>query len=200
MKRVAVFGVGVAALFVGVGVWYVRPILVVHRIGLTWEATLRQSDCARVGDETFCTTDRPLARGQLRLDPPTYTATIQYAPVMREVRRAERRWYFTDSVAWASVVDSTRRALGAHGWEQLPCDMAVTHFAVADAWRVGAREIRFYATPRMPVPLAGDRYFATVHLVAFGAGGCGPRYGVRLLTPSEMAEAVRMWVAKQIGF
>jgi hypothetical protein len=109
-------------------------------------------------------------------------------------------WNLTDSSTWVRVVDSTRRALAAQGMEPLPCDSAVTHFPIAEAWRVGAQEIRFYAAPRMTVRGVGVRRFATVRLLSFGTYGCGPRYGVRLLTPAEVAQVTRDWLARQIGF
>jgi hypothetical protein len=193
--RVALISVGVVALFGCFAAWYARPILSVRHIGLPWQLTLHQSHCVIARHEADCTTPWPVT-----IVPPAYSATIQFKPLTRELLRADRTWNLRDSVEWMRVVDSTRLALGGQGLERLPCDTAVTRFAIADAWRLGAHEIRFYASPRMPVRGVGERHFATVQLVAFGAYGCEPRYGVRLLTPDEMAQAARDWLAKQIGY
>jgi hypothetical protein len=172
----------------------VRPIVSAHRIGIPWQATLRASHCTAARGEVSCTTDWPLSDKR-----PTST-TLLYKPLTRELLRADRTWNLTDSVAWVRVIDSTQRALNRPGWERLPCDTAVMRVPIADAWRLGAREIRFYAWPRMGEGGIVERRFATVQLVAFGANGCEPRHEVRLLTPAEMAQAAQAWIARAIGF
>jgi hypothetical protein len=129
-----------------------------------------------------------------------YVATLLYKPLTRELLRADRTWNLADSVAWLRLIDSTQRALDAQGWERLPCDTAVARMPVAKAWHLGPHEVRFYAWPQMREAGIVERRYATVQLVALGANGCEPRHGVRLLTPAEMAQAVRTWLAEQVGF
>jgi len=187
-------GIGALLLLGGSTAWYVRPIVSARRVGISWQPTLEASHCTTARDEVSCTTDWPVTGRRLT------STTLLYKPLTRELLRADRTWNLTDSAAWVRVIDSTQRALNGRGWERLPCDTAVMRVPIADAWRLGAHEIRFYAWPQMREGGIVERRFATVQLVAFGAHGCEPRYGVRLLTPAEMAQTARAWLAKQVGF
>jgi hypothetical protein len=186
--------VGVIVLTGVVVAWYARPIVQAHRIGVPWRFTMGQAHCSRSRVDVDCTTDWPQTPGR------AMSTSVQFTPFTRRLLRADRTWNLTDSSAWARVVDSTRRALAATGMEPLPCDSAVTGFPVAQAWHLGAREIRLYAAPRLTERGLGVRRYATVQLLSFGAFGCGPRYSVRLLTPAEFVQATRDWLAKQVGF
>lgn len=192
--RVGLMAFGAILLLSAACAWYARPIVAARRIGIPWRTTLQKSHCTRLPSEVNCTTGWSSAFGQQ----PVVT-TILFQPWSRELLRADRTWTLQDSATWARLVDSTQRALTRRGWQPLPCDTA-TQFPIADAWRIDRHEIRFYAAPRIQVQGIGVRRYANVQLVALGAAGCGPRYGVRLLTPAEMARAVRDWVATQIGF
>src|SRR5512132_510864 len=171
---------GTVLLLGGAVAWFVRPIVSAHRIGIPWQATLRASHCTAAQGEMSCTTDWPLTGGT-----PSSTS-LHYNPLTRELVRADRTWHLTDSVAWVRLIDSTQRAIDGQGLKRLPCDTAVTGFPIADAWQLGAREIRLYASPRVRESSGVERRLATVQLVAFGANGCESRHEVRLLTPAEM--------------
>jgi hypothetical protein len=190
--RVGFFGIAVVLPFCIAG-WYVRPIVTAQRIGISWRTTLGQSHCAyyRLGE--FCTTNWPV-----RPDP-SQMSTVTIEPWTRTLLRADRFWGLRDSAAWARLTDSTRRALTRRGWEPLPCDTAVTHFPIAEAWRIGDEEVQLYAAPAVKVYEGGTRGVLTVQLVPYGGGSCGPRYRRRLLTPDEMAQRVHAWVSEQIG-
>jgi hypothetical protein len=175
--------------------WYARPIVSAHHIGIPWNATLRHAHCTSAPGDEYCTTAWPIT-----LRPPTYGVSMRLQPLTRELLRADRTWNLTDSASWARVSDSVQRGLARHHWDRLPCDSAATHFPIAEAWRVGEHEIRFYASPRIPERGTAVRRFANVQLVAFGAFGCGPRYDVRLMTPAEVARATRDWLSRQMGF
>lgn len=191
--RVGMLGVG-AVLLLGASAWYCRPIVAVHRIGIPWRATLRQSHCTSVPLGELGTTNWPM-----RMNPPVMT-TIDFEPTTRALLQAVRWWNLSDSTTWARVVDSTRRALASHGWEPLPCDARLTHFPIAEAWHVGDREVQLFAAPRIKLYEGGTRGVMSVWLQPYGGGSCGPRFRRRLLTPDEMAQRAREWLSEQLGF
>lgn len=190
--RVGFVSVAAGVLLCGAG-WYLRPIIAARRIGIPWRATLGQSHCDRFKGEEYCTTDWPP-----HVDAPMRT-TLNFEPRTRALMRAERSWSLRDSTTWARLVDSTRLALARRGWEQLPCDSAITHFPIAQAWRAGSQEVQLYAAPVMKVPTVGTRAYLSVQSVPYGGGSCGPRYESRLLTPDEIAQRVGEWLGDQLG-
>jgi len=191
--RVGLSVAGALIALVGIA-WYVRPIPSAHRIGIPWRATLHHAHCTSTPGDEYCATAWPMTPAR-----PAYDVTVRFQPLTRELLRADRTWNLADSARWAWITDSVRQSLARQRWIRLSCDTSATHFPIADAWRVGSHEIRLYASPRSERDTA-TRWFTNVQLVAFGAFGCGPRYDVRLMTPAELAQATRDWLARQAGF
>jgi hypothetical protein len=191
--RVGFMGVG-AALLLCSGAWYLRPMVAAHRIGISWRATMRRSHCTVGTVDEYCTTGWFPDRASSMM------TTINLDPRTRALLRADRTWRLDDLVTWARLLDSTRHAFVERGWASLPCDTEVTHFPIAEAWRAGTQEVQLYAAPTIKEYGIGPRAFLSVHLVPFGGGSCGPRYGTRLLTPDEMAQRVREWMGGRLGF
>jgi hypothetical protein len=183
----------IAVLALGATAWYLRPVVAVHRIGLPWRATLRRSHCTRGPFGEFCTTNWP------RQVDPTVVTTVNLEPRSRALLRADRWWRLRDTAAWSPIIDSLRHSFVEKGLERLPCDSAVTHFPIAEAWRTGSYEVELFGARAIHERDGRVHAGISVQLLPFGGGSCGTRYGRRLLTPDEMAERVSEWIGEQIG-
>jgi len=190
-KHIGLLAISAVALSGAFLIWYARPLVPAHRIGIPWTYTLAASGCQRGRGMTSCNTRSPRS-GR------TSGTSLLYTAATRELLRADRTWILSDSLIWMGIIDSTRRAFAGWGLQALPCDPTATHFPVAEAWRLGNRELRLYAAPRVPSDM-GVRRYVSVQIVAFGAFGCGARYYRRLLTRAEIARAAHDWLVKQIG-
>jgi hypothetical protein len=184
--------VALVAAVVLVG-WYARPIAQARVVGVAWR-TFRGAHCIRSWPETYCTTDWPPAS-----DADNFT-TVQVAPISRSITRISRTRVFYDSAQWRRTMDSVRQAMAVSRHEALSCDTSDTGFPIAQAWAARAQEIRLYAGRLPPTRSRELSWMANIQLVPRDGAGCGRQFVYRFPHPAQFAEAVRAWLADQLGF
>ncbi|GJG89458.1 hypothetical protein tb265_46390 [Gemmatimonadetes bacterium T265] len=213
---------GLAALAAGLAgagyAWDARPVGPTRLLGVDYRAVVRGGQCRATWRGRSCTSIpaalvAALARARGRPTPALRAAWHAAAADQasfdvnvwtRAVRWANHLRTLDDSLRWRAALDSTRRALD--GWVRagrlsaLPCDTGALHFATAEAWRAGDREVRLYAgwvrRPRVrPRPPYG---YIVLHWVSYGAPGCGrdaPERHYQLLRPDEIARRAVDWLS-----
>jgi hypothetical protein len=181
-------GVGVVCVLM---VWYARPWYEARRVGLDWFAKPDNFVCFRTWTSTYC---QALGSRQP-------SATLSYNPWTRGCVQVARTWAFSDSVKWAAVRDSLHKATGVAIIPPRRRGEPRKHVTVDRTRHFGTEELRVDAfSPPADLPkfpwMVGVSVFPRANIECMRPS----RRHLVLLTPAQMQEQARAWIANLIGF
>ena len=117
------------------------------------------------------------------------------------ITELERVWRVSDSSEAIRQADSVARALAGHGGAPIACpplsrtDSGVERIA---AWRFPEQDVRMMRSRGIDPQTQGPAWVIQLWGVPVGYSGCqGPVRTRRLLTPTEMLDAVQRWLVEQ---